>query len=120
MKTCPKCSTTLEDDATSCVSCGFRMNTPQRTRIGIVVKWLFVIFNIAMCSWVLVAMGIFDSVDTTSQAKALPHGTENAAGMGVSMIVMVWLICNAVFGILLWDTRTRAKALQESNKIGNK
>lgn len=59
-------------------------------------------------------MGVFDSVDTETQKQALPHGTERSAGMGVSMIVMIWLICNAVLGVLVWDTRARKRALRES------
>lgn len=115
MKTCPKCSTELDDDATSCVSCGYHMERAQRTKVGTIVKWLFIIFNIAMICWVLMAMGTLDSVDTTSQVKALPHGTEDSEGMGVSMIVMIWLICNAILAILLWDTRAKTNSLKETN-----
>lgn len=114
MKTCPKCSTELEDAVTSCISCGFQMDKPERSRVGKAVKWVFIIFNIAMICWVLIAMGGFGLIGQTSQDQALPHGTEDSAGMGLSMIVMIWLICNAVLGIVVWDTRAKKKALQES------
>ena len=81
------------------------------------MKWLFVIFNIVMVCWVLVAMGLFETVDATSQDKALPHGTEQSEGIGVSMLVMIWLICNAVLGVLVWDTRAKKKVLRESNSV---
>ncbi|WP_155848236.1 hypothetical protein [Advenella kashmirensis] len=92
------------------------MNTPERTKTGKFIKWLFIIFNIVMVCWVLAAMGTFGSVDTTSQAKALPHGTENSEEIGVSMIVMIWLICNGILGVLVLDTRARKRSLHESNK----
>jgi len=115
MKICPKCETELEDSVTSCVSCGYHMDPPQRSRVGIAIKWLFIVFNVAMVCWVLVAMGVFDPLDPSTQEKALPHGTEHSEGIGVSMILMIWVICNAVLGVLLWDTRAKRKALQESN-----
>ncbi len=115
MKICPKCSTELEHEVTSCVACGYRMDFPERSAIGKALKWIFVLFNIAMIIWVLVAMGAFDPVDIDTQKQALPHGTERSTGMGVSMIVMIWLICNAVLGVLVWDTRARKRALRESH-----
>ncbi|AFK62883.1 hypothetical protein TKWG_14005 [Advenella kashmirensis WT001] len=115
MKTCPKCTTELEDAATKCVSCGFQLEEPQRTLTGKVIKWLFIAFNLAMIGWVMVGMGVFDR---GSQSSALPRGTENAEGMGVTMIILIWVICNLIFGLVVWDTRAKNKALQEShNKI---
>lgn len=114
MKICPKCSAELEQAVTSCVACGFSMDPPERSAVGKALKWTFVLFNIAMVVWILVAMGVFESVDPDTQKEALPHGTEQAAGLGVSMIVMIWLICNAVLGVLVWDTRARKRALRES------
>ncbi|MHC8943157.1 hypothetical protein ACYX78_00675 [Advenella incenata] len=115
MKTCPKCTTELEDAATKCVSCGFQLEEPQRTLAGKVIKWLFIVFNLAMICWVMVSMGV---LDRGSQSSALPRGTEDAEGLGLTMIIMIWLICNLIFGLVVWDTRAKNKALQEShNKI---
>jgi len=114
MQICPKCSTELEPAVTSCVACGFHLDRPERSALGKILKWTFVLFNIAMVVWVLVAMGVFESVDPDTQKEALPHGTEQSAGIGVSMIVMIWLICNGVLGVLVWDTRARKRALRES------
>ncbi len=116
MKTCPKCSTELEDAVTSCVSCGFQLNRPERSLLGKAAKWGFIVFNVAMICWVLIAMGAFGLIGQASQEEALPHGTEDSAGMGLSMIVMIWVICNAVLGVIVWDTRARKRALQESHK----
>ena len=115
MKICPKCATELEDSATSCVSCGYHIDRPHRTKIGIAIKWLFIVFNIAMVGWVSVAMGLFDFLDIATQDKALTRGTEDAEGRDVSRILMIWVICNAALSVLVWDTRAKRKALQESH-----
>ncbi|MGX9936924.1 hypothetical protein ACVFVO_16160 [Advenella kashmirensis] len=112
MKSCPKCTTELEDAATKCVSCGFQLEKAQRTLTGKVVKWLFIAFNLTMICWVMVSMG---ALDRGSQSSALPRGTEDAEGLGLSMIIMLWLICNLIFGLVVWDTRAKNKALQESH-----
>jgi len=115
MKICPKCSTELEQAVTSCIACGYRIAPPERSVLGKILKWAFVLFNIAMVVWVLVATGVFETVHTGTQKEALPHGTEHSSGVGVSMIVMIWLICNAILGVLVWDTRAKKRALRESN-----
>jgi hypothetical protein len=74
------------------------MEKESRGLIGTVFKWMFILFNIGMAIMMYMSMGHTEDSGTAVQV---------GAGMGISMIGMMWLAGFIVLGAFTYFTRAK-------------
>lgn len=74
------------------------MEEKSRGFIGTMFKWMFVAFNIFMAIMMYMSMGHTDESNTAVQVSA---------GMGISMIAMMWVAGIIVLGAFTYFTRAK-------------
>ncbi len=70
----------------------------SRGLIGTMFKWMFILFNIGMAIMMYLSMGHTEESNTAVQV---------GAGMGISMIGMMWLAGFIVLGAFTYFTRAK-------------
>lgn len=103
---CPTCSHKVSVSAMSCPSCGAVLRKPKRGFFGKMTVFLFWGFNLLMVAW------IWGGTQSAVSAQKGLSGAEAAGaaigtGLGVTMLVMVWLIGAVIFGLMAMLTRPR-------------
>ena len=73
-------------------------NTESRGLIGTIFKWMFIAFNIMMAIMVYLSMGHTEESNTAVQV---------GAGMGISMLAMMWATGFIVLGAFTYFTRAK-------------
>ena len=74
------------------------MEKESRGFIGTIFKWMFIVFNIVMAIMVYLSMGHTEESNTAVQF---------GAGMGISMIAMMWAAGFMVLGAFTYFTRSK-------------
>ncbi len=74
------------------------METKSRGLIGNIWKWMFIAFNVMMAIMVYMSMGHTDESNTAVQW---------GAGMGISMLAMMWAAGFVVLGAFTYFTRAK-------------
>jgi hypothetical protein len=85
-----------------------RREVSDRTFLGKVVKWLFILFNLLMIAWVvsgLIAVGQDMDLNSMSDAEAAGAGLGIAVGLGA--IGTIWVMGDIVLGLLVLLTRRK-------------
>ena len=103
---CPTCQNRVSTTARSCPSCGSVLRKARRGLIGKLVIFLFWAFN------ALVALWIWGAVKGASEHSAGLSGAEAAGaaigtGLGITMIVFIWLIGAVILGLMALLTRPK-------------
>ena len=103
---CPECSTQVSDSALKCPSCGVQLRKPKRGFWGKLVKWGFIIFNILMVFWLISGIGAAtEGMDVMSEAERA--GATIGTGIGVALILGIWLIGDVILGLFVLFTRPK-------------
>lgn len=103
---CPECAKEISDTAFKCVNCGTQLRKATRSTMGKIFKWTFILFNLLMPFW------IWTGLDATSQAREGLEGAEAAGaaigtGLGITMLVVVWLVGDIILGLFVLFTRPK-------------
>jgi len=79
----------------------------DRSAVGKLVKWLFIIFNILMLIWVIAGFGVAgDSMDQSIN-EAERAGAAIGSTIGVGLIIMLWALGDVILGIMVLLTRRK-------------
>ncbi|EKM3640643.1 zinc ribbon domain-containing protein [Salmonella enterica] len=105
---CPECHKDVSDSAFKCPSCGKTLKKAQRTIIGKVIKWLFILFNILMILWVIFGLGGAGDIYSSAQSSAEQAGAAIGTGLAIGMIATIWVVGDIIIGILVLLTRPKS------------
>ncbi len=89
-----------------------RTETTKRGPIGLVIKWLFIIFNLLM--FVVLVKGcaaVGDKVGMGSEAQQT--GAAIGATIGTSLILAVWAAGTIILGLLTLFTKGKKVIIEE-------
>lgn len=104
---CPECQTEVSDTALKCVKCGVQLRKPKRGFFGKLIKWSFIGFNILMAIWLIGGMGAAtDGMDAMSEAERA--GAAIGTGIGVALILGIWMIGDVILGLFVLLTRPKS------------
>ncbi len=107
MMKCPECEKSVSDTAFKCPQCGAKLREAKRGLFGKLIKWSFVAFNVLMAVW------IFAGVQGASESMAGMSGAEQTGatigtGIGVALLLGIWVIGDIILGLLVLFTRPKA------------
>ncbi|WP_454702044.1 hypothetical protein [Agrobacterium burrii] len=104
---CPECSESVADSAFKCPKCGVQLRKPKRGFFGKLFKWSFVFFNLLMAIWVV---GGFNAAtkDYNALSGAEQTGAAIGTGLGVAMLLVLWVIGALILGLFVMFTRPKA------------
>ncbi|MQW55657.1 hypothetical protein [Sinorhizobium meliloti] len=104
---CPECQNSVSDSAFKCPKCGVQLRKPKRGFFGKLFKWSFIAFNILMAIWIVggtsAATKGYDTMSGAEQA-----GAAIGAGIGITLLLGIWLIGDIILGLFVLFTRPKA------------
>lgn len=104
---CPACGHHVSSTAMSCPSCGAVLRKPKRGFFGKIIIALFWLFNLFMAFWLWGG-----SNAALEKSKGLTGAEQVGAtigtGLGVTMILVLWVIGAAILGLMALLTRPKA------------
>ena len=107
MINCPECSSEVSDSAMKCPSCGVQLRKPKRGFFGKLVKYSFIVFNVLMVLWLVGGMGAAtEGMDAMSEAEKA--GTAVGAGLGMAVVLSIWVFGDIILGLFVLFTRPKA------------
>lgn len=104
---CPECNTTVSNKARACPSCGAQISKPKRGFFGTAFKWLFILFNAFMAFAMWNGMKATSDIDLSTASDAEMTGHAIGAGLGFTMILLIWALGAVILGLLTIITRPR-------------
>jgi hypothetical protein len=107
MTTCKECSKEISNKAMKCTHCGVRLRKPRRGPIGFIAKWLFILFNIFMIMWAWVAITSISDLYQSSEGGAEQAGTAVGGTIGLTMLMVFWVLGVIVLGAFTYFTKPR-------------
>lgn len=103
---CPSCQHQVSTSANSCPSCGAVLRKPKRGIFGKIVIFAFWGFNILMIVWIW--GGTQNAVETSEGLSgAEAAGAAIGTGIGVTLLIFVWLIGAIILGLMALLTRPK-------------
>ncbi len=104
---CPECTSEVSDSALKCPSCGVQLRKPTRGFFGKLMKWGFICFNIVMTAWLVGGMSkAAETMDGMSGAESV--GGAIGTGLGVAIIISIWVFGDVVLGLFVLFTRPKS------------
>ena len=103
---CPECGSEVSDSAFECPKCGKRLKSPKRSFIGKIFLWIFYLFNILMLYWMISAIISVSTVDV-AVSEAEKFGAAIGTGIGVTILLIIWVIGDIITGFLALMTRPK-------------
>ncbi|HHG6817080.1 TPA: hypothetical protein ACPXQQ_005613 [Klebsiella pneumoniae] len=97
----------MSDSALRCPSCGKQLRKPRRSIFGLLIKWIFILFNIFMIYALFKGLGGTGEVINHATSEAERAGAALGAGLGMMAIGTIWVIGDIVIGILVFLTRPK-------------
>lgn len=79
----------------------------RRGVFGHIVKWVFILFNIAMIVWLISYFSDAGEIVTKSQSDAERTGAGLGMMFGTGFILIVWAIINVILVALVFLTRRK-------------
>jgi len=104
---CPDCSSEVSDTALKCPSCGVQLRKAKRTIVGKVLLWLFILFNVLMIAWIWAGVGATQEVMQSTENEFEQAGAAIGAGLGTTMLVIVWVLGDIILGLPVLFTRPK-------------
>lgn len=103
---CPSCSHHVSTSAQSCPSCGAVLRKSKRGFFGKLVAFAFWGFNILMILWIW--SGTQNAAETSKGLTgAEAAGAAIGTGIGVTLLVMIWVIGAIILGLMTLLTRPK-------------
>ena len=78
---------------------------PNRSLVGNVFKWWFIIFNILMVAWIWSAINVTDEAIDDSEDEYEEAGAAIGGTLATGFICGVWLVGAVIFGMLAMVTK---------------
>ena len=104
---CPECSAEVSDSAMACPKCAVQLRKPKRSFMGKLFKWGFVAFNVIMAIWIFGGVdSATDGMDAMSEVERA--GTAIGAGIGVILLLGIWVAGDIVLGLFVLFTRPKS------------
>lgn len=96
---CPECGKDVSNTTYKCPHCGFVINEPKRSAVGVFFELLFVAFNFIMVFIIgSFMLGIFGN----GEESAAVAGT-----IGTGILITIWIIGALPLGIMSYITRPK-------------
>ncbi|ELJ8789279.1 MULTISPECIES: hypothetical protein [Vibrio harveyi group] len=104
---CSVCNKEVASNTHKCTHCGAVVNKLKRSFFGKIIKYSFIIFNIFMAWWLIAG---FNSATESSQGLqgAEAAGAAIGTGLGITVIVGIWLVVDIILGLFVLFTRPKA------------
>jgi len=103
---CPSCEHKVSITAPSCPSCGAVLRKAKRGIFGKLVMFTFWGFNLLMILWIWAGMNVaVEGQEGLSGAESA--GAAIGAGLGITMIIFVWIFGVIILGIMALLTRPK-------------
>lgn len=106
MINCPECQAQVSDSAFKCPKCGVQLRKAKRGFMGKLFKWSFIAFNALMAIW---TVGGFNAAtkDYDALSGAEQAGAAIGTGVGMIMVMTVWVIGAVILGLFVLFTRPK-------------
>ena len=102
---CPECNADVAESAFDCPKCGATLRKPTRTIFGKIVKWGFIVFNVIMVAWMGSYFGFIGESMEGAKSGAEGVGMAIGAGIGVTMLLVIWVFVDIILGMVFLFTR---------------
>ncbi|WP_321504786.1 zinc ribbon domain-containing protein [Breoghania sp.] len=103
---CPSCEHKVSVSANSCPQCGAVLRKPKRGIFGKIVIFAFWAFNLLMVVWIWGGtQSAVESSKGLSGAEAA--GAAIGTGLGITLLVIIWLIGAILLGLMALLTRPK-------------
>lgn len=107
LRNCPECEKSVSDTAFKCPNCGAKLREAKRGFFGKLIKWSFIAFNAIMALW------IFSGINNATESMAGMSGAEQVGaqigtGIGVALVLGIWVVGDIILGLLVLFTRPKA------------
>lgn len=104
---CPECTKEVSDSALKCPHCGKQLKKAKRGFFGKIFLWLFYGFNLLMLFWMIGGTNAAVEQSATLVTDAEKTGAAIGTGLGVFMIVVIWVLGDIITGLLALITRPK-------------
>ncbi len=105
---CPECDTEVSDKAFKCQKCGVQLRKLKRGFMGQLFKWSFILFNILMAYSLFAGMAA-STEGMGEMSEAEQAGTAIGTGLGVMMLISIWVFGDIILGLFVLFTRPKAE-----------
>lgn len=102
---CPECGQEVSDSALDCPKCGKQLRKPKRGFFGKLFIWSFYLYNLLMVVWLIGGINSASKIEAVSEAEKA--GAAIGTGIGITMILIVWVIGDIITGLLALMTRPK-------------
>lgn len=107
MTKCPECGDDVSSTALKCPKCGFQINKPKRSFFGKIFLWMFILFNILMVVWIVGGVNAASEMSKTYVSEAQKAGAAIGTGLGVTMLLGIWVFGDIILGLFTLLTRPK-------------
>ena len=104
---CKECNVEVSDKALDCPKCGAKLRNPRRSLFGKLVKYSFIGFNVLMLLWIVSGIGGASEIIDTAGSEAEKAGAAIGTGLGVMMLIFIWVAGDVVLGLMTLLTRAK-------------
>jgi predicted RNA-binding Zn-ribbon protein involved in translation (DUF1610 family) len=105
--TCPACRRQVSSEAWKCPNCGHTITKPQRSMLGQVFKWAFIVFNALMAIWLIAGMISASKVVEGTRSEAARAGATVGTALGAGLICFLWVSGAVILGLFVLFTRPK-------------
>lgn len=104
---CPTCQHQVSRTAAACPSCGAVLRKPRRSLFGKLTVGVFWVFNALMALWIFAAMRQGSEFQESLATEAERAGAAVGTGIGVTMLLILWVIGAVILGLMALLTRPK-------------
>jgi hypothetical protein len=105
---CPECTSKISNSALNCPKCGVQIRKPRRGFFGMLLKWIFIAFNIFMLISMFKYFADIGEMTHSTDSDAAKVGATIGATIGTGLLLSIWGFCDIILGILVLLTRPKS------------
>lgn len=102
---CKECKAEVSNSANKCPKCGVQIRKLKRGFFGQLAKWTLIAFNLFMIWALFAGLNNVGEIKTNNEFEEI--GVAIGTGLGVSAILIIWVLGDIILG--LWALLTRPK-----------
>lgn len=107
LRPCPACSQPVSKTVFRCPHCGHSIRKPRRGLIGFLFKWAFILFNVLMAYALYAGSTAGGRIVAEAKSDAQAAGAIIGTGLGVGVLLFVWLVGDVILGLIVLLTRPK-------------